>query len=264
MSYPNPYAIAANSGDVPSRAAVIAYLVSLKTYLDTPAFASIQAPVAFKNAVGATQFAVASTVLAVNYLTASGSGAGNGVNLVATGSDGNISVNIATKGGGQFNFGSVANGTQFVIASTALSVNYLQVTGAGAGNGATLSSEGASLAVSINYLAKGAANHNFHTNGLIQFLVANTVSAVNYLAVTGSATLNAVTIASDGTDAAVPIQVVPKGAGNTFFKNAIAITDGITAPATAAGFGLLYIDSADGDLKIKFGDGTVKTIVVDT
>lgn len=46
--------------------------------------------------------------------------------------------------------------------------------------------------------------------------------------------------------------------------NYIAITDGITTPSTVAGLGQIYIDTADGDLKIKFGDGTVKTIVVDT
>lgn len=46
--------------------------------------------------------------------------------------------------------------------------------------------------------------------------------------------------------------------------NYIAITDGVTAPATVAGLGQIYIDIADGDLKIKFGDGTVKTIVTDT
>ena len=33
---------------------------------------------------------------------------------------------------------------------------------------------------------------------------------------------------------------------------------------TVAGSGLIYVDSADGDLKIKFGDGTVKTIATDT
>lgn len=41
------------------------------------------------------------------------------------------------------------------------------------------------------------------------------------------------------------------------------LTDGITAPSTIAGLGQIYIDTADGDLKIKFGDGTVKTIVTD-
>lgn len=36
------------------------------------------------------------------------------------------------------------------------------------------------------------------------------------------------------------------------------------APATVSGVANIYVDPADGDLKIKFGDGTVKTIVVDT
>lgn len=42
------------------------------------------------------------------------------------------------------------------------------------------------------------------------------------------------------------------------------LVDGVTAPATGAGYARIYIDSADGDLKIKFSDGTVKTIVTDT
>lgn len=44
----------------------------------------------------------------------------------------------------------------------------------------------------------------------------------------------------------------------------MAITDGIAAPATLAGWAKIYVDSADGDLKVKFGDGTVKTIATDT
>lgn len=45
---------------------------------------------------------------------------------------------------------------------------------------------------------------------------------------------------------------------------AIAIADGMTAPSTLSGYALLYVDSSDGDLKVKFGDGTVKTIVTDS
>ena len=57
-------------------------------------------------------------------------------------------------------------------------------------------------------------------------------------------------------------------AGTTYFEayasGAVGIRDGITAPATVTGMAQLYVDTADGDLKVKFGDGTVKTIVVDT
>lgn len=44
----------------------------------------------------------------------------------------------------------------------------------------------------------------------------------------------------------------------------IAITDGMTAPTATVGKAKIYVDSADGDLKIIFGDGTVKTITTDT
>ncbi len=45
---------------------------------------------------------------------------------------------------------------------------------------------------------------------------------------------------------------------------ALKIRDGISAPATVTNYAQIYVDVSDGDLKIKFGDGTVKTIVVDT
>ena len=44
----------------------------------------------------------------------------------------------------------------------------------------------------------------------------------------------------------------------------LQIIDGISAPSTVTGYAQIYVDNADGDLKIKFGDGTVKTIVTDS
>ena len=41
------------------------------------------------------------------------------------------------------------------------------------------------------------------------------------------------------------------------------LTDGVVIPDKIIGTATIYIDKADGDLKIKFGDGTVKTIVTD-
>lgn len=52
--------------------------------------------------------------------------------------------------------------------------------------------------------------------------------------------------------------------GKLTLAGVFALKDGITAPATVAGQAQVYVDTADGDLKIKFGDGTVKTITVDT
>ena len=42
------------------------------------------------------------------------------------------------------------------------------------------------------------------------------------------------------------------------------IKDGVLAPGAQTGLATLYVDSADGDLKVVFSDGTVKTIATDT
>ena len=44
----------------------------------------------------------------------------------------------------------------------------------------------------------------------------------------------------------------------------LIMPDGISAPGATAGQTKLYVDSADGDLKVIFGDGTIKTIATDT
>ena len=43
----------------------------------------------------------------------------------------------------------------------------------------------------------------------------------------------------------------------------LAVVDGVAVPDTEAGWAQIYVDVADGDLKVKFGDGTIKTIVTD-
>lgn len=47
------------------------------------------------------------------------------------------------------------------------------------------------------------------------------------------------------------------------YQNAAVLVDGISAPTQVSGHAIIYIDTSDGDLKIIFGDGTVKTIVAD-
>lgn len=44
----------------------------------------------------------------------------------------------------------------------------------------------------------------------------------------------------------------------------VEITDGITAPGASSGKARIYVDTSDGDLKVVFADGTVKTITTDT
>lgn len=48
------------------------------------------------------------------------------------------------------------------------------------------------------------------------------------------------------------------------FMGQLTLTDGITAPGTVAGHAQIYVDTADGDLKVKFGDGITKVLATDT
>ncbi len=42
------------------------------------------------------------------------------------------------------------------------------------------------------------------------------------------------------------------------------MVDGVTAPGATVGYAKIYVDTADGDLKVIFGDGTIKTLATDT
>jgi hypothetical protein len=43
-----------------------------------------------------------------------------------------------------------------------------------------------------------------------------------------------------------------------------AIKDGVTAPGASSGYAWIFVDSADGDLKVRFGDGVTKTLATDS
>lgn len=45
--------------------------------------------------------------------------------------------------------------------------------------------------------------------------------------------------------------------------NQVSLDDGITAPAAVSGRAIIYVDTADGNLKVRFGDGFTATIAVD-
>jgi hypothetical protein len=44
----------------------------------------------------------------------------------------------------------------------------------------------------------------------------------------------------------------------------LTLTDGITAPSVVAGKAQLYVDTADGDLKVKFGDDFAAVVKADS
>jgi hypothetical protein len=59
------------------------------------------------------------------------------------------------------------------------------------------------------------------------------------------------------------IETFDMNGNNLELVNRLSLVDGITAPSTVAGRAFIYVDTADGSLKVKFGSGTVKTISTD-
>lgn len=89
------------------------------------------------------------------------------------------------------------------------------------------------------------------------------------ITITGRSGVNVTTLTVDGVNGATSSKNVTAttfvSAGSFVFATTyLGVTDGITAPGATAGQAKIYVDTADGDLKVVFGDGTVKTIVTDT
>jgi hypothetical protein len=126
---------------------------------------------------------------------------------------------------------------------------YLQLTNSSASNSINrVIGSGGNLG--LYWLTKGTSPHAFATNnssGTVQFQVAHTASAVNYVQVTGGATGSpgVVTMSAQGSSTDVDIAITPKGAGVVKFAT---YTAGIIAQA--------------GYITIKDSGGTVRRLLV--
>ena len=54
------------------------------------------------------------------------------------------------------------------------------------------------------------------------------------------------------------------GSGDVRAAGAYWLVDGMTAPTTTTGYAVIYVDTADGDLKVKFADGVTQVLAADT
>ena len=74
-------------------------------------------------------------------------------------------------------------------------------------------------------------------------------------------------VSNGSEDSTLELRTRDSGSGVTNVKllnSAFYIKDGITAPGAVTGYAGIYVDTSDGDLKVVFADGTVKTIVTDS
>jgi hypothetical protein len=139
--------------------------------------------------VGSESLRVTPVASAVNYINAQGNVTAGNPSFQAAGSDTNIGLNFSSKGnsGNLFYTNGLSN-LQFVVGHTASAVNYLQVSGAATAGVPYISAQGADTNISLAYTSKGTAAHYFYSNnfGSLNFSVAHTASAVDYIQATGS------------------------------------------------------------------------------
>ena len=60
------------------------------------------------------------------------------------------------------------------------------------------------------------------------------------------------------------VDSVLRGLREEAARGSLALTDGMPAPAAVAGEASLFVDAADGDLKVRFANAFTKTISTDT
>jgi hypothetical protein len=108
----------------------------------------------FRSQSGATQFQVAATASAVNYMGTFGATTGNYPTLSATGSDANVGFVFNSKGTA-FQAFQTNSLTQAIITYTASAVNYVNLTGAATGAAPTISVQGSDTNIGLTLTPKG-------------------------------------------------------------------------------------------------------------
>jgi hypothetical protein len=95
------------------------------------------------------------------------------------------------------------------------------VFGAATGQTPTISPQGSDTNIPLGLSSKGTSALTFYTNafGNIQFNIANTASAVNYLQVTGAVTTGYPSIVVAGSDTNIGLVIQDKGTSGIFLKS---------------------------------------------
>ena len=136
----------------------------------------------FWDNLGSTQFVVARTASAVNYLQVSGGdGSTSSPTLQATGSSANVTLQMLSKGTGELQFFTNSGSKQFVVAHTASAVNYLQVTGSPTTGPVSLTAQGSDTNINLYLNGKGTGTLQFGT------YTAGIIAQAGYITITDAA-----------------------------------------------------------------------------
>lgn len=135
-----------------------------------------------------------------------------------------------------WNFVVANNVPSLKLRANAAAVNYIDIEGRETGVGPIIQATGANASVGMWFASKGSGFFGFRTQGFgpIQFYVAHTDNAVNYVEATGGATNTPAILRAAGADADISIVASAKGSGSFQVRSngVLALVAG--APASGA------------------------------
>lgn len=155
---------------------------------------------------------------------------------------------------GQTSLGGVTDSESMRVLSPAATGTYIQVQSSSSVF-AEFRAIGSQTNNSLRYVTRGGGNHVFATNNsgsTVQLQVSPTVSAVNYVQVTGAATGGGLTttprITSQGSDANIALQL--EGKGNGEIRLASHRTNYLAVSGSGSAGGLVTFTATGGDTNI--------------
>jgi hypothetical protein len=151
------------------------------------------------------------------------------------------------------------------VTPVASAVNYLNVVGSATGNGLGFSAQGTDTNINLVASSKGSGSIGVYSNNFanLQFNVAHTASAVNYVQVTGGATDGGAAISTQGSDANIPMLYQTKGvSGHIFSTNGTYNPQLFVSPTASAVNYLSVTGSSTGNPVQVFAAGSDTNISI--
>lgn len=199
------------------------------------------------NLSSVTQFSVAHTATAVNYIEVTGAVTGQIPGLYSQGTDTNIGLGLSSKGTGAVRlFSGVTSRILANFVDAASAVNWHEFAPSATGNPVAYAANGSDTNVGLQISSRGTGTVSIMTGSVArnvaQFL--DVASSVNFFQFSGGATAVSPKFAAAGTDTNVSLDMSSKGTGAIgFYTNGFGVV-GFSIAHTASGVNSFQVQAA--------------------
>jgi hypothetical protein len=179
--------------------------------------------------VGATFGPLASTGGSGNQIDMRGAASGGYPTFTASGTDGSVGLNFATKGTGAVTYYSGSNATLSII-NDATPVNYISLYARSTGNYPQILTQGTDSTVGLVVKLGASSTGDFqwlNNSNSQQFGIRTTASADGYA------------LAVPGLSGSQPVQFMPSGTGNNILVGGTTVGSGSLGTAATTGFAMI-------------------------